>query len=268
MRIHHSLGVQRALESLPRLTELGIGAELYLEPVALDGWTEAQWRTLAGQFADTSLSFHAPFWNLDPLSPDPAVAKLSKDRLEQTLWTVSHFTAHREDPVHIVLHSGIPHGRTGSQALERAERLIPFLEPLLREATQTNAAWCLENTHEPDPQSLARVLAALPDLRYCFDAAHAQVFSRTPQPEPWLALNPAHLHLNDNHGVFDDHLQLGQGMLPHRSWLPDWAERGPLVLEVRGDPAASLEWLNHALRHQSQEHEDLTHRAREALTVG
>jgi sugar phosphate isomerase/epimerase len=62
-----------------------------------------------------------------------------------------------------------------------------------------------------------------------------------------LALQPIHLHLNDNHGVFDEHLPLGAGSLPHLSWLPEWAERAPLVLEVRGDPSSSVDWLRGTL---------------------
>jgi sugar phosphate isomerase/epimerase len=266
MRIHHGIGVTQALESMPRLERLGLGAELYLEPVALENWLDDAWQGLAADFARLSVSFHAPFWNLDLLSPDPGIARLSQRRLEQALHAVSHFTDVQSAPVHVVVHSGIPHGRTSEEALGRAERMIAKLEPLLESARDAGAALCLENTHEPDPDSLNRVLEALPELRFCFDAAHAQVFSRTPDPSEWLALSPAHLHLNDNHGEFDEHLTLGAGILPHATWLPAWAERAPLVLEVRGDPTASVRWLQHTLGTRSER--DLEPRVLEALTVG
>jgi sugar phosphate isomerase/epimerase len=262
MRIHHSCAVTNARAHAQTLERLGIGAEVYLEPDALEAWFSDDWWSLAHTYADASVSFHAPFWNLDLLSPDSGIARLTERRLEQTLHAVSHFSENRDAPVHVVFHSGIPHGRTPVQALERADRLIPKLEPLVAAAREVNVAWCLENTHEPDPSSLKRVLEALPELRYCFDAAHAHVFSRTRDPQAWLALEPAHLHLNDNRGEFDDHLQLGEGVLPHLTWLPEWADRAPMVLETRGDPTPSVRWLRDHLESAPRE------RVREALTVG
>jgi hypothetical protein len=244
------------------LERLGIGAELYLEPDALESWFSDDWWSLAGAYAQVPVSFHAPFWNLDLLSPDSGIARLSERRLEQTLHAVSHFSDSRPAPAHVVFHSGIPHGRTPAQAGERAERLIPKLEGLVAAATDVNAVWCLENTHEPNPDSLRVVLEALPELRYCFDAAHAHVFSRTPDPHAWLTLEPAHLHLNDNGGEYDDHRALGTGVLPHLTWLPAWAHRAPVVLETRGDPTASVAWL----RAHVEPRRDA--RVLEALTVG
>jgi sugar phosphate isomerase/epimerase len=266
MRIHHSLSVTHALEQLPRLAHLGIGAELYLEPAVLETWHSENWHALSSEYANVPLSFHAPFWNLDLLSSDPGIARLTQRRFEQTLHAVAQFTDARAEAIHIVLHSGIPHGRTHDEAVERAERLIPKLEELVSNASEVNAVWCLENTHEPNPESLKRILEALPDLRYCFDAAHARVFSRTPEPHPWLELNPAHLHLNDNHGEFDDHLALGTGVLKHENWLNQWASRGPMVLEVRGNPTSSVEWLHRTLGIENPR--ALEPRVLEALTVG
>ena len=153
---------------------------------------------------------------------------------------------------------------TPAQALERSDRLSAKLEGLVAAAREVGAVWCLENTHEPDPDSLWRILNHLPELRYCFDAAHAHVFSRTPNPMAWLDLEPAHLHLNDNAGVFDDHLQLGTGVLPHLTWLPEWSTRAPLILEIKGDAAVSVAWLRDLLEARDKK----APRVLEALTVG
>jgi sugar phosphate isomerase/epimerase len=264
MRIHYSLAVSKVLETLPILESLRIGAEIYLEPDALESWRGEMWQGLASAVSELPVSIHAPFWNLDLLSPDSAVAQLTQRRLEQTLHAASYFSEARSAPVHIVFHSGIPHGRTSVQALERADRLVPKLERLVSAAREVGAVWCLENTHEPDPNSLRRVLGNVPELRYCFDAAHAHVFSRTPDPQAWLSLKPAHLHLNDNAGVYDDHLPLGTGVLPHLTWLPEWSTRAPMILETKGDPNASVTWLRDAL----EPHDKKAPRVLEALTVG
>lgn len=61
------------------------------------------------------------------------------------------------------------------------------------------------------------------ELGFCFDAAHARVFSRTPDPGPWLALAPEHLHLNDTDGVYDRHWNLGRGSwATGRGSVPTW----------------------------------------------
>jgi sugar phosphate isomerase/epimerase len=247
MRIHYGFRVNRALEELPRLERLGIGAEIFLEANAVESYSSDDWHALAAEFAHTPVSFHAPFWNLDLLSPDASIARLTARRYEQTLHAVHHFSESRAAPVHVVIHSGIPHGRTIAEAMARAELLIPKLAEFVESAAEVNAIFCLENSHEPDPSSLKRILEGVPGLGSCFDAAHAQVFSRSPDPQGWLALQPTHLHLNDNRGEFDEHLPLGTGILPHLSWLPEWAERAPLVLEVRGDPSSSVDWLRRML---------------------
>lgn len=264
MRIHHSLAVTRVLEALPILESLRIGAEIYLEPDVLEAWRGEAWQSLASAVSELPVSFHAPFWNLDLLSPDSGVAQLTQRRFEQTLHAASYFSEARSAPVHVVFHSGIPHGRTPAQALERSDRLSTKLEGLVAAAREVGAVWCLENTHEPDPDSLWRILNHLPELRYCFDAAHAHVFSRTPNPMAWLDLEPAHLHLNDNAGVFDDHLQLGTGVLPHLTWLPEWSTRAPLILETKGDAAVSVAWLRDLLEARDKK----APRVLEALTVG
>ena len=57
---------------------------------------------------------------------------------------------------------------------------------------------------------------------------------------------------------------LGLGVLPHLTWLPDWAHRAPLILETKDDPTASVAWLRDAL----EAHDNTAPRVLEALTVG
>ncbi|WP_448567537.1 sugar phosphate isomerase/epimerase family protein [Thermus sp.] len=233
MDIRLSLNVRDLKAMAPRLEALGLGAEAYLDPELLED-EGLFWNMPAFSFP---LSVHLPFWNLDLLSPDPEVAGLTLRRLLFGLERAAELGADRA-----VLHSGLPAGRTPEEALKRAPILAEALRPVVRRARALGVALFLENTHEPDPASLRVVLEALPELGFCFDPSHAQVFSRTPAPEPWLALVPDHLHLNDHDGAYDRHWNLGLGVGGHERWLGRFLE-ATLVLEVRGDPTPSLRWL-------------------------
>ncbi len=233
MDIRLSLNVRDLKAMAPRLEALGLGAEAYLDPELLED-DGLFWNMPALPFP---LSVHLPFWNLDLLSPDPEVAGLTLRRLLFGLERAAELGADRA-----VLHSGLPAGRTPEEALKRAPILAEALRPVVSRARALGVALFLENTHEPDPASLRVILEALPELGFCFDPSHAQVFSRTPAPEPWLALVPDHIHLNDHDGAYDRHWNLGLGVGGHERWLGRFLEV-TLVLEVQGDPTPSLRWL-------------------------
>ncbi len=235
MDLRVALPLGQALDRLPRLKALGLGLEVYLEPALLE--EDALFTELAGRLS-LPLSAHLPFWNLDPLSPDPEVRGLTLRRLLFGLDRAAELGADRA-----VLHSGIPHGRTPEEALERALPLAEALGPVVRRARTLGVRLFLENTHEPHPEALRPVLEAYPgELGFCFDAAHARVFSLVRDPGPWLALSPGHLHLNDTDGVHDRHWNLGRGVLGHGAWLGPYLDR-TLVLEVREEPEPSLFFL-------------------------
>ncbi|MFN4071297.1 MAG: TIM barrel protein, partial [Thermus caldifontis] len=163
----------------------GVGLEVYLDPGLLE--EEEPFSRLAGGYGGP-LSVHLPFWNLDLLSPDPEVRALTLRRLLLGLDRAAELGADRA-----VFHSGIPHGRTPAEDRERAERLLLALKPVVRRASTLGIALLLENTHEPTPGGLGLLLEAYPELGFCFDAAHARLFSQTPDPGPWLGLDPEHL---------------------------------------------------------------------------
>ncbi|MFN4073897.1 MAG: sugar phosphate isomerase/epimerase family protein [Thermus sp.] len=232
MDLRLALSLEEALAQ--PLLPPGVGLEVYLDPRLLE--EDVPFARLASQHQGP-LSVHLPFWNLDLLSPDPEVRHLTLRRLLLGLDRAAELGADRA-----VFHSGIPHGRTPREDRERAERLIPALKPVVRRASALGITLLLENTHEPTPEGLGLVLEAYPELGFCFDAAHARVFSHTPDPDPWLALDPEHLHLNDTDGAYDRHWNLGEGLLDHGAWLGPFLDR-TLVLEVRGDPRPSLDFL-------------------------
>lgn len=235
MDLRLSLPVQEAERRLPFLEELELGLEVYLDPEHLED--DALFANLSRALPRPP-SVHLPFWNLDLLSPDPGVRGLSLRRLLFGLERASELGADRA-----VFHSGMPYGLTPEEAQERAFRLAEALGPVVQRAQALGIRLLLENTFEPNPDVLRPVLEVHGEaVGFCFDAAHAWVFSATPDPKPWLALKPEHLHLNDTDGPHDRHWNLEAGVLEHRNWLPPYLDR-TLVLEVRGNPLPSVTFL-------------------------
>ena len=75
----------------------------------------------------------------------------------------------------------------------------------------------IENMFDIDPSPMKALMESLSEVsgvRACFDFAHAAVFGK--DVSAWTgALLPhtAHIHINDNDGIADLHLPLGEGVL-------------------------------------------------------
>ena len=76
----------------------------------------------------------------------------------------------------------------------------------------------LENVYERDPGQMKPLLDALasPQVRFCFDAGHANAFGGAPLGLWMEALGDflGEIHIHDNNGVEDEHLPVGEGNIP------------------------------------------------------
>ena len=91
-------------------------------------------------------------------------------------------------------------------------------EPLAAQAAAYGALLALENVYETQPELIRQLFARLqaPNIRFCLDVGHLQAFGGGDFPE-WLELLGSlvgQLHLHDNNGARDEHLALGQGIIP------------------------------------------------------
>ena len=97
------------------------------------------------------------------------------------------------------------------------------------------------------PAELAGMLGRLPDedVGVCLDVGHAHALSRTPL-ESWFELlgdRIVQFHVHDNHGVWDEHLGVGQGSIDFDAFSRLAAGLGrdlPWVIEARDEAAARL----------------------------
>ena len=78
---------------LARFIDYGLNPEIGLDAAALDRFTAADFSGIAEEFHKKSrtVTLHGPFIDLSAGSPDPAVRRLTRRRLEQLLDLVKLF---------------------------------------------------------------------------------------------------------------------------------------------------------------------------------
>lgn len=165
-------------------------------------------------------STHAPHAGLDPLSPDPTLARYARASLHRAVRVTAALGADR-----MVLHSGLPFRRDEAEALRYLGRAVTWLEPLAEEADELGVALLLENTTERDPACLQPVFETIPTLGFCFDPAHALAFADVSAPEAWrtvLGRWTRHLHLSGTRVGADLHRPLAEGWATSVHDLAAW----------------------------------------------
>jgi len=197
---------------LDRFLGYGLNPEIGLDADSLDNFSRAEFIETADRFRQNgrTVTLHAPFMDLAPGSPDPAVRALARRRFEQLLELVPVF-----NPRTIVCHSGYDGKRYRHMRAEWMESSLQLWRWLAAAAGSAGAALMLENVYEKDPAEMRNLFENLNDLGvgFCLDIGHQHAFSRSPLSE-WLEqLGPylGQLHLHDNDGSQDGHLALGKG---------------------------------------------------------
>jgi len=204
----------RLAEHRSFILEKQINPEVYLSADALDAM---HWHVMSDFAADLagnglSCTIHAPFMDLNPGSVDPAVRRVTAQRVEQTLRAAELLRARV-----VVFHPGYSRLTYGSVQDAWIAGSIEFWCKYLPSLRQIGCTVALENIFEEEPSILRRVLEGIGDpcVGHCFDSGHFNMFARVPL-EDWFAelgsfVLEAHLH--DNHGDADEHLPVGDGQI-------------------------------------------------------
>ena len=145
-------------------------------------------------------------------SPDPAVRRLTRRRLEQMLDLVGLF-----NPQSVVCHAGYDAKRYGYSKDTWSEYSLEFWSRVADRVGEHGARLMLENVYEDGPQDLQFFFERLnhQQVGFCLDAGHASAFGQAGLAA-WLGtLGPylGQLHLHDNSGTADEHLVMGRGMI-------------------------------------------------------
>lgn len=239
--------------ALAREHQVGIEIQTYgYDPGLLDGdWPVllVQHRRLLQDFYG-EIALHGAFMDMSPASIDQRVTSLARERYRLSLQIGTELGA-----CYVVFHANyFPYIRNPMHLTEWTQRQVAFWADLAEEARRLGLVVTLENMWEPDPGIIARVVEEVgsPHLAACLDVGHVYLYSDSLPFSVWLDRLGEHLvycHINNNRGLYDEHLPLDaeggivdyQAVLPALRMLP----RSPLVcLEIDG-----LEELERSLRY-------------------
>jgi len=211
-RVQVNLPFPMLLENLDAVLKMGLQPEIYFSGRVLDHLAPGDVEKAAGSLekARVTVTFHAPFMDLNPGAVDDRVREITLHRFFQLLDLVPSF-----HPRAIVLHPGYDRWRYDGDVDLWLENSLLTWKLLAERAGAFAVKMAVENVFEETPASLHRLLASVnsPLLGFCMDSGHANIFSRVPLAE-WVEVLGSRLfeiHLHDNGGEADDHLPPGKG---------------------------------------------------------
>lgn len=202
---------------LDRFIANRLNPEIGFDAEALDASPLSRLETVAGRLRDAGLAvtFHAPFMDLSPGSPDPKIRDLTRQRLGQLIRLIPLFR-----PKTVVCHTGYDHRRYWHIRDLWLNNSLDIWSEIAGDIQSGGTVLMLENVYEQSPGDMIDLLEHLSDygVGFCLDSGHQAVFSNLPM-DAWIAsLGPylAQLHLHDNSGKQDEHLALGRGRIDFR----------------------------------------------------
>ncbi len=198
---------------LSEILQNKINVEIALNAESLDNYSYKFFRKIAQELKKEGLkiTIHMPFMDLSVGALDPWIKEASLRRIVSAIERAVIF-----EPLNMVLHSGYHADYHREKKFEWRESFIEGLSKILEICKDLNLTLSLENTFETDPEFIKPVFENFQgELFWCFDPAHAKVFSEKDELE-WLKMLYPYLkeiHCHDNLGKYDDHLAIGKGIV-------------------------------------------------------
>jgi sugar phosphate isomerase/epimerase len=213
MEFYVSVPLSRFDELIGPVSELGFHPEIRMTKADhLARLSEGDLERMRERLDRDSLKVftHGPFFGLDIASLDRCLSEYSVDCLLIGLEATSRLGGGL-----MVMHTGyMPQfSRAGRRHWFRnwAERMPRIVD----QARGLGVRIALENTWDDRPDVLLHLADSIPggDIEFCLDTGHVNVFSRLPVRRWWDAIGDrtAALHLHDNDGFSDDHIEPGKG---------------------------------------------------------
>ena len=199
---------------LDQFLKYSLNPEIGFDALALERYSLSDFNKIATKLHQhhLTITFHAPFIDLSPGSPDPSIRAITRHRFEQVLQLIPIFK-----PKTVVCHAGYDRKRylfIKDIWFENSVSMWSWLGTCLKEE---RVLLVLENGFEDDPEDLRILFENLEkkNVGFCLDVGHQAVFSSLPL-ETWLESLGKYLeqvHLHDNNGREDSHLALGKGRI-------------------------------------------------------
>ena len=177
------------------------------------------------------LSFHGVFQDIVVHSSDKKIAEASKERVFESLEV-----ARKLNVTQVVFHGNFnPLVRDNYFRKNWVERNTVFWRAALEKYA---GIILLENTWEPTPEMFKELLDEVnsPRLMACLDIGHINVYSKLTFRE-WAGIlgdKISYVHISDNFGEKDQHLEVSQGKI-------NWQEFTRVVEEYQISPEIVLE---------------------------
>lgn len=241
-KLHVHLPYPRLLENLETVTGKRLDLEILFEASVLDHIKKEEIKSLLKALNyGPSITYHAPFVDMSPGSPDTLIKKVTFERFEQLLEI-----AELIPPVVIVFHPGFDKWRFDGKYEIWLDNCVPFWKKILNKARRFGIKVAIENVFEENPRTLRMLLDRIdePDFGICFDIGHHTVFSKVPL-EDWfesLGNKILEVHLHDNRGKADEHLGVGEGVIDFKRFFELLAISGSdPVLTIEGHSKEAIE---------------------------
>lgn len=156
------------------------------------------------------LILHGPFLDLNPISYDKLIWKVTLQRYEEAYTAAKKLGAKK-----IVYHTGLV--PDWYLLIGWADRMVEFFQQLL-DGKDDSVKIVMENVLDRFPEPLAEVAEKMnhPAFGLCLDVGHAHCYSEIPCTE-WARIQEPylkHMHIHDNLKNKDSHLAFGTGNVP------------------------------------------------------
>jgi sugar phosphate isomerase/epimerase len=215
-----------------KVIEHRVNVEVVLKAEALDRYFFPDFKKVGEAFLEAGIrtTVHLPFMDLSPGALDPWIREVSVKRVVQAMERAISF-----EPLNLVLHTGY-HPFYHREVAEKWREIFKgVLEEILKKAEELGLSLSLENVFEPEPGFLRPFFEAFEGrLFWCFDPAHARVFSRKRELDWLKELYPylKEIHCHDNRGEVDEHLAIGKGVIEFEKIWEFLREKGirPLLV--------------------------------------
>ena len=129
----------------------GLNPEIGLDAAALDHFSNSDFKRIAKEFHKNSktVTLHGPFIDLSAGSPDPAVRRVTRQRLEQVIELVPLFK-----PRSVVCHAGYDNRRYGYFKEAWSKYSLELWSWMADRLAEHGTRLMLENVYEDGPQDI------------------------------------------------------------------------------------------------------------------
>lgn len=228
LRVSVGLPFRMARQKIGYLRRNGLGLEIMLYDTDwICNYPADKVAELAGMLKEAGirLSVHGPIYDLNPGSLDDVVRDYTRHCYFKTLGVCRALGAKA-----LVLHLGLNPLLPESAMDGWLDVSVRTWGPIVDMTEQLGMTIRLENMFIPSPRFLVGLKKSLKSdaVKICFDVGHFNVYSKTSMKH-WLdeiGDGLDEVHLNDNNGVEDHHLELGKGKIDFRGFFDELSRLG------------------------------------------